>query len=477
MLRALRQHGRWVLVIAINVVLAATVAVFILGKQRVAFPSWLPGGEDRVTFNAVFATGQSLTPGQGQTVTIAGIDVGDITAVEVAGGKAKVGFRLRAKYADMVRRDASALLRPKTGLNDMVLELDPGTPSSPKAAEGFTIAESRTTPNVNPDEILASLDVDTRSALQLLLQATRAGVGGEDRAADLSRALRATGPVTRNLRRVGEALDDRAANTRRAIRSVRLISDELARGRADVVRAVETTDSVVGTVARRSADLRAALRDLPATLETTQAALVDTEGLARELPSATAALRPVARSLAPALRSTRPFLRETTPVIQDQLLPLTKRTLPTVRRLRTAVGATNDIAPDATAVLKELNVAGNLLAYDPPGDEQGYLFWGQWLSHLAPWIFNTQDANGPIRRGQLMFTCDTLKDLAGVGAVNPVAALLQGTFGGLAQAGSCPVSPGGATDQTATPRAGGASGGSSTSRDGDATAPRTGGDR
>jgi hypothetical protein len=181
---------------------------------------------------------------------------------------------------------------------------------------------------------------------------------------------------------------------------------------------------------------------------------MDTAGLAEELPPATTALAPVARSLAPALRSTRPFLRATTPVITDQLLPLTKRTLPTVRRLRTAVGATNDVAPDATATLAELNRAGNLLAYDPPGGEQGYLFWTQWLSHLAPWIFNTQDANGPIRRGQLMFTCDTLKDAAGVGAVNPVAGLLQGVFGGVARAGACPVAPGGATDATTTPRTG-----------------------
>ncbi len=458
MMRAMRSHGRWVAVIAFNVLLAAGVAIFILGKQRVAFPSWLPGGQDRVGFHAVFSTGQSLTPGQGQTVTIAGIDVGDITDVRVQDGRARVGFRLRPKYAAMMRTDASALLRPKTGLNDMVLELDPGTPSARKVRAGATIAESRTTPNVNPDEILASLDVDTRSALQLLLSSTGTGVGSAERARDLSRAIRETGPVTRDLRRVGEALEDRAANTRRAVRSLRLVSGELARRRTDVVRAVETTNTVVGTVADRSAELRASLRALPATLRTTQAALTDTAGLAAELRPATSALLPVADALAPALRSTHPFLERTTPVLTDQLLPLTEETLPTVRRLRSAVAATNAVAPDATATLRRLNTAGNMLAYDPPGDEQGYLFWAQWLSHLAPWIFNTQDANGPIRRGQLMFTCDTLKDLAGVGQVNPLASLLDGAFGTLAQGGSCPIGPGGGSDLTTTPRAGGKGG-------------------
>lgn len=454
-MRRVRRLDRWIAVIVLNVVIAAGVATSVLGEQRVAFPDWLPGGPEHATFTAVFAPGESLTPGQGQTVTIAGVDVGEITRVDVQDGRARVRFRLRGKYARMVRRDATALLRPKTGLDDVVLELDPGTPSAPRVEAGFTIAEARTTPNVDPDEILASLDVDTRSALQLLLQATRAGVGSEDRARDLSRGLRETGPVVRNLRRVGEALDDRARNTERAVRSIRQVSDELAKNRGDVVRAVQTTDAVLGTVARRRDDLRAALRSLPSTLRTTRRALVDVDGLAAELPGATTALRPVANALAPALRATRPFLRGTTPVIDDQLLPLTTRTLPTVRRLRSAVAAMNGIAPDATATLRDLNTAGNLLAHDPPGEEQGYLFWSQWLSHLAPWILNTQDANGPIRRGQLMFSCDTLQDLAGVGAVNPVAALLQGTSRGLAQAGSCPVPPGTARDRATAARTGG----------------------
>ena len=77
-------------------------------------------------------------------------------------------MKIQRKYTP-IYRDATALLRPKTGLNDMVIELDPGTPAAGEAPHGFTIPVNQTLPNVNVDEILSSLDADTRSYLQLLL--------------------------------------------------------------------------------------------------------------------------------------------------------------------------------------------------------------------------------------------------------------------------------------------------------------------
>ena len=69
-----------------------------------------------------------------------------------------------------VRPDATLLLRPKTGLKDMIVELDPGTPESgPLLEEGATLDSDATLPDVNFEEILASLDADTRTSLQLLV--------------------------------------------------------------------------------------------------------------------------------------------------------------------------------------------------------------------------------------------------------------------------------------------------------------------
>ena len=42
------------------------------------------------------------------------------------------------KYAPLIHDNASMLLRPKTGLNDMVVEVDPGTQSAPEIKENST---------------------------------------------------------------------------------------------------------------------------------------------------------------------------------------------------------------------------------------------------------------------------------------------------------------------------------------------------
>ena len=63
------------------------------------------------------------------------------------------------------------LLRPKTGLKDMFLALDPGTASAGELAGGRRGPVANTLPDVNADEILASLDGDTRAYLRILLNA------------------------------------------------------------------------------------------------------------------------------------------------------------------------------------------------------------------------------------------------------------------------------------------------------------------
>ena len=98
---------------------------------------------------------RGVTPGQGQTVRVAGMRVGDVGEVKLEDGKALVRMDLDTEYDDLVRRDATVLLRPRTGLKDMFLALDPGTPHRPAVKEGGVIDSANTLPDVNADEVLA----------------------------------------------------------------------------------------------------------------------------------------------------------------------------------------------------------------------------------------------------------------------------------------------------------------------------------
>ena len=68
----------------------------------------------------------------------------------------------------------------------------------------------------------------------------------------------------------------------------------------------------------------------------------------------------------------------------------------------------------------------NAIAYQPRGSEQGYLFWGSWLSHIANSLVNEQDAHGATVRGIFMATCSELNLLeVSLAASNPsIGALL-----------------------------------------------------
>src|SRR5260370_25884610 len=99
---------------------------------------------------------------------MAGVKVGGTWRVSLLDGRALVTMHLQPRYA-RVYRDATMLLRPKTQLKDMTVELNPGTPTSGRLLSGATLPIARTQPDVNFDEILASLDGDSRAYLQTLL--------------------------------------------------------------------------------------------------------------------------------------------------------------------------------------------------------------------------------------------------------------------------------------------------------------------
>ena len=107
---AIRKH--WLDFVAILglIVISGAVAVFILGKQRLTLPAWVPlVGKDFFVIKAELATAQAVTPGQGQTVNVAGVQVGEISKVELKDGKALLTFRMQPKYG-RVYKDARVLM-------------------------------------------------------------------------------------------------------------------------------------------------------------------------------------------------------------------------------------------------------------------------------------------------------------------------------------------------------------------------------
>jgi phospholipid/cholesterol/gamma-HCH transport system substrate-binding protein len=450
---AIRKHLRDFIALLILFVIAIGVAAYITSNQRLYLPGWVPGiGTEFYELEAEFQTAQAVVPGQGQTVDIAGVPVGEIGEVRLSEGKAVVKMKIREKYAP-VYRDASLLLRPKTGLKDMIIEMDPGTPKAGAYEEGETIPITQTSPDVNLDEILSSLDGDTRAYLAVLLNAGGQAFDQPGYSADLRETFKRFEPTARDVRKINSQLAKRRRNVRRVIHNFRLLTEELGAKDTQLAEFVDSSNANFEALARQDANLRDTLRELPPTLQQAETTLTNAKTFADELGPTMQALRPTARELGPTLVEVRPFLRESTPIIRTQLRPFAREAQPAVRELRTMAERLEPVTPRLTRTFEVLNALFNTLAYNPAGKEEGYLFWASWVNHAGASIFGTQDAHGPIRRGTVIASCNSISLLENVVATNPQLEVLYELLEAPASEEICPspIGPGVPEPGTATP--------------------------
>ena len=423
-LTQIRRHARELAAAVALIVVAVAVSGYILSNQRLRFP-W----EDVYRLKAEFASAQAVTPGQGQNVQVAGVHVGEIVRVELRDGRAAVTSEIDRQKLPAVYADARMLLRPKTGLNDMSIQLDPGTPAARRLGEDDVLPVARTLPHVNPDEVLAALDADTRTYLQVVANAGGRGLRG--RGEDLRAILRASQPTLRTTRRITDALRDRRAALARLVRNLRLIAEAAAEKDDQLASLVSTGSAAVGTLARREGELREALDELPPTLDELSGSLTAVRGLAQAAPATFSALTPAVRRLPRTLRDVRPLLRDGAPIVRTQLRPLVREARPLARDLRPALTDLDAVTPALTSAFVVLNYVVNELAYNPEGSEEGYLFWLAWFAHNANSILSIEDAHGVAWRGQLITSCSTYAALPE----------LAPTFAPLVGAPVCPEEP------------------------------------
>ena len=415
---AIRKHlGDFIAIIALFS-LAIGVGGYILSQERLRFPVV---EEKPFRLKVEMSDAQAVIPGQGQTVRVAGVRVGDIAKVELEDGIAVVSMDLDPKYRDLVHRDATALLRPKTGLKDMFIELEPGTKREPLIAENGRIPVENTLPDIDPDEVLSALDRDTRDYLKLLVSGAGKGLAG--RGNDLRETFARLGPLHRDLAKLSRSIARRRTNLRRLVHNYSSLVTELADKDGELTRLVDASNAVFEALAPEDQNISRTIAKLPSALRQTESTLVKVDDLGRVLGPALEDLRPAVRQLDRANRELLPFGRAAEPFLREQIRPFVRQARPYVRDLRPAAADLNEATPDLTTSFFELNRFFNLAAYNKNGAEpltgdherdlareESYLFWVGWISQVTDSIFSTADANGPLRRGQFTVSCDTLRD-------------------------------------------------------------------
>jgi phospholipid/cholesterol/gamma-HCH transport system substrate-binding protein len=421
-----RYRTAFISVVAM-IVIALFVGGYILSNERLSLPGWVPVlGKSYVTLKADFRTAQAVTPGQGQSVTIAGAKIGEIASVQSNEGDAIVTMNITPKYLSYIYRNATMLLRPKTGLKDMTVEVDPGSPSAGRVPSGYTVPQSQTAPDVNFEEFLSTFDAETRAYLQELLAG--AGQALKGNSANLSATFKRFDPIALYTRKITAQLQLRHKNIERAIHNFQLFVSALGDKDTELSQLVDASNAVFQTFAEQQQSFQRTLQLLPGALAKTKSGLGKLATASGILGPTLTKLEPFAKELAPAQEATRSLFKQSTPIFKNELRPFAREILPVVNQLQPSLKELGEAFPGLASSFSVFNEFVNELAYNPGSNNGGFMFFLLWANHDLNSVLSTADAHGPIGRTLVYLNCEVLPILKGAGEVNATVRLLVALF-------------------------------------------------
>ena len=401
--RQARGHRKDTIAIVVLALAGIVMMLGIFTQQKASLPAWLPFvGEEFEHITAEFSTAQAVTAGQGQAVDIAGIQIGKVSSVNLENGHAVIGMDIEPKYMDLIHPDASFLLRPKTNLNDMIVEIEPGTAKGQvEDGDHFTLAQ--TEPNSNLDAFLSTLDADTRQYIQLLVAGGAQGIGG--RGKQLSNAFRRFEPFVHYTAKLNTAIAERRVALSHVIHNFGLLTGELSRHDAAIQRWVTSSKDALGNFANQQASVQKAFVEFPSALQAAKAGLASSNRFSQAAYPSLIKLIPQAQALGPAFNATEKLFEETTTPIRNQIRPFTREVRPVLSQAAKGSEPLEKTVRSFGNSLGGFNSFLNELTYKPDDSRQSYLFYLPWLNHDFNAAFNLQDAGGPILRGLVVISC------------------------------------------------------------------------
>jgi ABC-type transporter Mla subunit MlaD len=382
--RLIRQSKRSVrpaLVLAVVFAFGALCAVYLLlHVDRTALVS-----SHRVSFQVADAT--AVQAGVDE-VRFKGIPAGRIAKVAMVGTQPVVTVDIESRYG-VIYRDARAILRPATPLQDMYLDVvDRGTPAAGRASTSNPVPPSRTDTSVHVGDVLDVFGADERVRLGQLLDGL--GNGLSDRGAQLRTAFVDLVPFARVAGRITAQLDRQAPLTRRLVHNTSLLTTELGRRERQVRYLVDAGSATVSTLQAGAADLDATLRQLPPTMTSADDAFTAVRGVLANVDGAVSSLYPVADRLPQSLRDIRALTSRATPAVDAlqrpvrALVPLARTLVPVSQNLSASV---TRLLPQVPSLTKAVDDVGACLP-----DLDGFMKWDASMAKFG-------DALGAAPRG------------------------------------------------------------------------------
>jgi ABC-type transporter Mla subunit MlaD len=336
-----RGHKRGVSPFASGAILIAVIAIFTFLVFGNDIPFTKPYELKVVVENAQSI--QARSP-----VRIAGVEVGKVQKIDRIGEEDTSVITVAIEEPGLpIMEDAQVKIRPRIFLEgNFFVDIQPGTPGAKKLESGDTIPMSQTSVPVQLDEVLTTLQADTRKDLQKLIRGYGDALyGNPDPGEDADQDPDVRGKTA------AAALNASLEDAPDALRGIAMVNEGmLGQDMHDLSSLIAGTQKVTAALSSNEENLK----DLVTNFNRTVAAFADRQGELKstiaQLPGVLELANSTFDNLNSAFPPTRAFAREILPGVRETPETI-DAAFPWVRQTRELVapdelgGLVNDLQP------------------------------------------------------------------------------------------------------------------------------------
>jgi phospholipid/cholesterol/gamma-HCH transport system substrate-binding protein len=251
-----------------------------------------------------------------QAVRIAGVNVGKVSKIEPVGGDSPAVVVTMKLNDDAlpIHKDATIKVRPRIFFEgNLFFDVRPGTPGSPELDSGDTIPASQTSAPVQLDQVLGTLQADTRKGLQKLLEGYGGSLGAKPQPGEDDDQVEAVKGLTG-----GQALNKTLDYSPQALRGAAVVNQALLGSDLhDLSKLIGGQQKVLTALGTHEASLKDLITNFNVTMAALAAEGDNLRQTVHELPEVLEAANPALDKLNAAFPPTRAWALEMIPGVRE----------------------------------------------------------------------------------------------------------------------------------------------------------------
>ncbi len=332
------------------------------------------------TIHAVFSSANGLRPNS--LVRIAGINVGKVQSIDtVAGCRSSGAGQQKCHAAEVtmtiddqglpIHQDATFWIRPRIFLEgNFFVDINPGSPSAPTVSSGHTFPVQQGREPVQFDQVLTTLQMNTRTNLQILLQ--QYGRAVQQAGPSYNQSIQYWLPAYKYSSVVSHAtLGTQPHDLSNFVAQGGKVAGALDANPQRLQSLITDFNTTAGAFAQQNVALANAVRELPQTLAAATPAFNSLNAAFPPLRALARALIPGVVSTGPAVDASLPFISQLRLLVQpSELGGLVSDLSPTVPALAKLTQETiplmkNGVRPGSSCVANVIYPWSQLTLHDP----------------------------------------------------------------------------------------------------------------